>query len=87
MKKYLSTKFGINSFTAAGDFSRQENHIDARNSAVKELICLMGSEKTGFMDDGRATDTGMMTVALLCSSTKLGKFFFFEIQKLSRRID
>ena len=28
----------LNSFTAAGDFSRHENHIDRRNSAVKELI-------------------------------------------------
>ncbi len=28
----------INSFTAAGDFSRHEYHIDTRNSAVKELI-------------------------------------------------
>ncbi len=30
----------FNSFTAAGDFSRHENHIDTRNSAVKELIDL-----------------------------------------------
>ncbi len=28
----------FNSFTAAGDFNRHENHIDTRNSAVKELI-------------------------------------------------
>ena len=34
------------------------------------VICLTGSEKTGFTDDGRTTDTRLMTVALLCSSTK-----------------
>ena len=35
------------------------------------LFCLTGSEKTGFTDDGRRmTDARLMTVALLCSSTK-----------------
>ncbi len=33
------------------------------------LICLMGSEKMGFMD-GRTTDARVTTVALLCSSVK-----------------
>ncbi len=34
------------------------------------LICMTGSEKTDFMDDGRTTDARVTTVALLCSSTK-----------------
>ena len=38
------------------------------------LICLTGTEKTGFTDgrttDGRTTDARVTTVALQCSSTK-----------------
>ncbi len=35
------------------------------------LICLPGSDKTGFSDDGRRmTDARVMTVALLSSRTK-----------------
>ncbi len=35
------------------------------------LICFMGSEKkTGFTDNRWTTDARVMTVALLCSSTK-----------------
>ncbi len=36
---------------------------------ILTVICLTGSEKTGFTD-GRWTDARVTTVALLCSSTK-----------------
>ncbi len=37
---------------------------------ILALICITGSEKTGFTDDGRTTDARVTTVPLLCSTTK-----------------
>ncbi len=51
----------FHSFTAAGNFSQHENHIDTRNSAVKELVnChhkLKNSNLKGFFLFSKRTST------------------------------